>query len=185
MLQVSPTGLRDDSGQDVEHGAGDLVFTQATHPYTQASDRRRAKNDPCADPPGSTHRDADRISGLVPDPPGVLSTVGHINAVDGVSIELSRADLASSRVGSGRPRLSLAPSCGLISSRCPVVFLAIICSSSNQVHRPFRPQHANRVPGPFRVAVGRAVGLRISSMKCLVHHPGWAPPCRKPSASSG
>ena len=100
---------------------------------------------------------------------GVLrKTVGHIKAVDGVTIAVRKGETLGivGESGSGKTTLGLAI-LRLISSQ------GLIVLPGQEDHRPeiqgdaaVPPRHADRVPGPLRLAQPAHVGLR--------HHRGGA-----------
>ena len=94
---------------------------------------------------------------------GVLrKTVGHIKAVDGVSIAVRKGETLGvvGESGSGKTTLGLAI-LRLISSTGPIVFLGKpIAGPEVQGDAAVPPRHADRVPGPLRLAHPAHVGLR-------------------------
>ena len=106
---------------------------------------------------------------------GVMrKTVGHIKAVDGVSVEVREGETLGvvGESGSGKTTLGLAI-LRLISSDGPIVFMGkTIARPAVQGDAAVPAQHADRVPGPLRLAVAAHVGVR--------HHRGraWRASCR-------
>src|SRR4051812_11206027 len=113
-------------GKIVEHGPVERVFTQATHPYTQQLLAAEPKKDPAPiHPEAPVVLRTDNLKVWFPIRRGVLrKTVGHIKAVDGVSIELRKGETLGvvGESGSGKTTLGLAI-LRLISSQGPIVFM--------------------------------------------------------------
>ena len=106
---------------------------------------------------------ADELKVWFPIKRGLLrSTVGHIKAVDGVSISVRKGETLGvvGESGSGKTTLGLAL-LRLISSDGPIVFLGSnIQGLRFKAMRPHPPRHADRVPGSVRRAVPAHVGRR-------------------------
>jgi microcin C transport system ATP-binding protein len=113
-------------GKIVEHGPVAQVFRAPQHPYTcellAAEPKGKA---PSLNPGGQVVIKTDDLKVWFPIKRGVLRrTVGHIKAVDGVSIEVRKGETLGivGESGSGKTTLGLAI-LRLISSQGPVVFL--------------------------------------------------------------
>ena len=113
-------------GKIVEHGEAAQVFRAPQHPYTcellAAEPKGKA---PSLNPGGPVVIKTDDLKVWFPIKRGVLRrTVGHIKAVDGVSIEVRKGETLGivGESGSGKTTLGLAI-LRLISSQGPVVFL--------------------------------------------------------------
>src|SRR5947208_2136271 len=113
-------------GKIVEQGPVEEVFTTPKHPYTRALLAAEPKPDPAPPRPESpVVMSADDLKVWFPVKRGLLrSTVGHIKAVDGVSLEVRKGETLGvvGESGSGKTTLGLAV-LRLISSDGPVVFM--------------------------------------------------------------
>jgi len=114
------------SGKIVEQGPVEQVFTSPKHPYTRALLAAEPKPDPAPPRPESpVVISADDLKVWFPIKRGLLrSTVGHIKAVDGVSLSVRKGETLGvvGESGSGKTTLGLAL-LRLISSDGPIVFL--------------------------------------------------------------
>src|SRR6516165_4818955 len=113
-------------GKIVEQGPVEQVFTAPKHPYTRALLAAEPKPDPAPPRPLSPVMiSADNLKVWFPIKRGLLrSTVGHIKAVDGVSLAVRKGETLGvvGESGSGKTTLGLAL-LRLISSDGPIVFL--------------------------------------------------------------
>jgi microcin C transport system ATP-binding protein len=114
------------TGKIVEHGEVERVFTSPQHPYTQALLAAEPKPDPAPPRPDApVVVETKDLKVWFPVKRGVLrKVVGHIKAVDGVSIALRKGETLGvvGESGSGKTTLGLAI-LRLISSTGPLVFM--------------------------------------------------------------
>jgi microcin C transport system ATP-binding protein len=113
-------------GKIVEQGAVEAVFSSPQHPYTRELIAAEPKGKPAPlNPSGDVMIRTDDLKVWFPIRRGVLrKVVGHIKAVDGVSIEVRRGETLGivGESGSGKTTLGLAL-LRLISSDGPIVFM--------------------------------------------------------------
>jgi microcin C transport system ATP-binding protein len=113
-------------GKIVEHGAVEAVFASPQHPYTRELMAAEPKVNPAPlSPQSDVMIRTDDLKVWFPIKKGFLrKVVGHIKAVDGVSIEIRRGETLGvvGESGSGKTTLGLAI-LRLISSKGPIVFL--------------------------------------------------------------
>jgi microcin C transport system ATP-binding protein len=113
-------------GKIVEEGAVDRVFRAPEHPYTRALLAAEPKcKAPPLNPEAPVVLQTSDLKIWFPIKRGVLRrTVGHVKAVDGISIELRKGETLGvvGESGSGKTTLGLAI-LRLISSQGPIVFL--------------------------------------------------------------
>ena len=152
-------------GKIVEQGPVERVFQPPAASLHAGVAGGRAETRPCAAfaPMRQIMVETKDLKVWFPIKRGVLrKVVGHIKAVDGVSIAVRQGETLGivGESGSGKTTLGLAI-LRLISSEGPIVFLG------NDDHRADVPRdaadpppHADRVPGSLRLAVAAHVGLR-------------------------
>src|SRR6202050_2089927 len=162
-------------GKIVEQGAVEQVFTAPQHPYTRALLAAEPKPDPAPPRPGSpVVISADDLKVWFPVKRGLLrKTVGHIKAVDGVSLKVRKGETLGvvGESGSGKTTLGLAL-LRLISSDGPIVFLG------NQLQglrfkqmRPFRLDMQIVFQDPYGSLSPRLSVAEIIKEGLSVHHP--------------
>ncbi len=113
-------------GKIVEHGDVERLFSAPEHPYTRALLAAEPKVQPApANPTAPLMMETRDLKVWFPIKRGLMrKTVGHIKAVDGVSIELRKGETLGvvGESGSGKTTLGLAI-LRLIASDGPVVFM--------------------------------------------------------------
>jgi microcin C transport system ATP-binding protein len=129
-------------GKIVEAGAVEDVFRAPQHPYTRELIAAEPKGEPAPlNPRGDVMIRTDDLKVWFPIKRGVLRRViGHIKAVDGVSIEVRRGETLGivGESGSGKTTLGLAL-LRLISSDGPIVFMGNALQGLKfKEMRPFR-----------------------------------------------
>ncbi|MET0907118.1 MAG: ATP-binding cassette domain-containing protein, partial [Tardiphaga sp.] len=114
------------NGLIVEQGPVEQVFTSPQHPYTKALLAAEPKPDPAPPQPDApVVMSTDDLKVWFPIKRGLLrKTVGHVKAVDGVSLTIRQGETLGvvGESGSGKTTLGLAL-LRLISSQGPIVFL--------------------------------------------------------------
>src|SRR5689334_13795367 len=163
------------SGEIVEQGPVEQVFRTPKHPYTRDLLAAEPKPDPAPPRPDQpVVISADNLKVWFPIKRGFLrSTVGHIKAVDGVSLAVRKGETLGvvGESGSGKTTLGLAL-LRLISSDGPIVFLGSnIQGLKFKEMRPFRRDMQIVFQDPFgslspRMSVGDIIAEGLT-----VHQP--------------
>ncbi len=162
-------------GKIVEQGGVERVFTAPEHPYTKALLAAEPKPDPA--PPRPTAPvvvSTDNLKVWFPIKRGVLrKVVGHIKAVDGISIEVRKGETLGvvGESGSGKTTLGLAI-LRLISSDGPVVFMGnTIQGLKFKEMRPYRRNMQIVFQDPYGSLSPRMSVSDIIEEGLWVHHP--------------
>jgi microcin C transport system ATP-binding protein len=175
VRRIADTVCVMNGGKIVEKGLVEQVFGSAKHPYTKALLAAEPKPDPAPPRPESpVVISATDLKVWFPVKRGLLrQIVGHIKAVDGVSLAVRKGETLGvvGESGSGKTTLGLAL-LRLISSNGPIVFLGNdIQGLRFKAMRPFRRDMQIVFQDPFgslspRMAVGDIVAEGL-----LVHQP--------------
>ncbi len=179
VRRIADTVCVMNGGKIVEQGPVEEVFTKPQHPYTKALLAAEPKPDPAPPRPNApVVMSADNLKVWFPIKRGLFrSTVGHIKAVDGVSLAVRKGETLGvvGESGSGKTTLGLAL-LRLISSDGPIVFLGNNIQGLKFADvRPFRRDMQIVFQDPFgslspRMSVGDIVAEGLS-----VHQRGLSP----------
>ena len=166
-------------GQIVEQGAVERVFTAPEHAYTRALLAAEPKPDPAPPRPDApVVVKTDDLKVWFPIKRGVLrKVVGHIKAVDGISVELRKGETLGvvGESGSGKTTLGLAI-LRLISSNGPIVFMGnTIQGLKFKEMRPFRRDMQIVFQDPYGSLSPRMAVSDIVEEGLRVHHPKLSP----------
>jgi microcin C transport system ATP-binding protein len=161
-------------GKIVEQGEVERVFTAPAHPYTRALLAAEPKPDPAPPQPHApVVLEATDLKVWFPIKRGVLrKVVGHIKAVDGVSITLRRGETLGvvGESGSGKTTLGLAI-LRLISSDGPIVFMGNKLQGLRfKQMRPFRHHMQIVFQDPYGSLSPRLSVADIIKEGLKVHH---------------
>jgi microcin C transport system ATP-binding protein len=163
------------SGKIVEQGPVEQVFTAPQHDYTKALLAAEPKPDPappCPDAPVVMQTDDLKV--WFPIKRGLMrSTVGHVKAVDGVSLAVRKGETLGvvGESGSGKTTLGLAL-LRLISSEGPIVFLGKpIQGLRFKEMRPFRRDMQIVFQDPYGALSPRMSVNDIVAEGLSVHQP--------------
>jgi microcin C transport system ATP-binding protein len=166
------------AGKIVEHGPVERVFTAPEHPYTRALLAAEPKPDPAPPrPEAPVVVRTDNLKVWFPIKRGVLrKVVGHIKAVDGISLEVRKGETLGvvGESGSGKTTLGLAI-LRLISSQGPVVFMGhAIQGLKFKEMRPYRRDMQIVFQDPYGSLSPRMSVSDIIEEGLWVHHPHMA-----------
>jgi len=170
-------------GKIVEKGSVERVFKAPEHPYTRALLAAEPKPDPAPPrPEAPVVIETKDLKVWFPVKRGVLrKVVGHIKAVDGVSVELRKGETLGvvGESGSGKTTLGLAI-LRLISSDGPIVFMGdpIQELKFNEM-RPYRHNMQIVYQDPYGSLSPRMSVSDIIEEGLWVHHPGLSAPERQ------
>ena len=162
-------------GKIVEHGPVERVFTAPEHPYTRDLLAAEPKPDPApSQPDAQVVLKADDLKVWFPIRRGLLRrTVGHIKAVDGVTIAVRKGETLGvvGESGSGKTTLGLAI-LRLISSQGAIVFLGnTIAGLKFEAMRPFRRNMQIVFQDPYGSLSPRMSVSDVIEEGLWVHHP--------------
>jgi microcin C transport system ATP-binding protein len=162
-------------GKIVEHGEVERVFTAPEHPYTRALLAAEPKPDPAPlQPDQPVVVQTDNLKVWFPIRRGVLrKTVGHIKAVDGVSIAVRKGETLGivGESGSGKTTLGLAI-LRLISSDGPILFMGnAVQGLKFKEMRPYRRDMQIVFQDPYGSLSPRMSVADIIAEGLWVHHP--------------
>jgi microcin C transport system ATP-binding protein len=162
-------------GKIVEKGPVERVFQAPTHPYTKALLAAEPKPDPAPlCPEAQVVVETKDLKVWFPIKRGVLrKVVGHIKAVDGVSITVRQGETLGivGESGSGKTTLGLAI-LRLISSEGPIVFLGSkVTGLKFRQMRPFRRHMQVVFQDPYGSLSPRMSVSDIVEEGLWVHHP--------------
>ena len=162
-------------GKIVERGPVEQVFSAPEHPYTRALLAAEPKPDPApVNPDAPVVVETRDLKVWFPIKRGVMRrVVGHIKAVDGVSIGVRQGETLGivGESGSGKTTLGLAI-LRLVSSEGPIVFLgSTITGLTFRQMRPFRLHMQIVFQDPYGSLSPRMSVSDIIEEGLWVHHP--------------
>jgi len=179
VRRIADTVCVMNGGKIVEQGPVEEVFNAPKHPYTKALLAAEPKPDPAPPRPNApVVMSADDLKVWFPIKRGLFrSTVGHIKAVDGVSLVVRQGETLGvvGESGSGKTTLGLAL-LRLISSEGPIVFLGSnIQGLKFGDVRPFRRDMQIVFQDPFgslspRMSIGDIVAEGLSVHQRALSH---------------
>ncbi len=163
------------AGHIVEHGPVERVFTAPEHPYTRDLLAAEPRPDPAPPRPDAPIVvQTDNLKVWFPIKRGVMrKVVGHIKAVDGISIAVRKGETLGvvGESGSGKTTLGLAI-LRLISSDGPVVFMGhTIQGLKFKEMRPYRRNMQIVFQDPYGSLSPRMSVSDIIEEGLWVHHP--------------
>jgi microcin C transport system ATP-binding protein len=183
VRRIADTVCVMNNGKIVEQGPVEQVFTSPQHPYTRDLLAAEPKPDPAPPRPDApVVMSTDDLKVWFPIKRGLLrKTVGHVKAVDGVSLTVRQGETLGvvGESGSGKTTLGLAL-LRLISSDGPIVFLGKdVQGLQFKEMRPIRRDMQIVFQDPFgalspRMSVGDIIAEGLS-----VHQPSLSPEDRE------
>jgi len=170
-------------GKIVEQGAVERVFTNPEHPYTRALLAAEPKPDPAPlQPQAPLVVETNDLKVWFPIKRGVMrKTVGHVKAVDGVSVALRQGETLGvvGESGSGKTTLGLAI-LRLISSNGPIVFMGKpVQGLKFKEMRPFRRDMQIVFQDPYGALSPRMSISDVIEEGLWVHQPQLSPEQRE------
>src|SRR6187397_1722320 len=170
-------------GKIVEENSVSEIFKSPQHPYTRALLAAEPyPHNVQPNPTGQIVLKTDDLKVWFPIKRGVMrKTVGHIKAVDGVSVELRKGETLGvvGESGSGKTTLGLAI-LRLISSDGPIVFMGDpIQELKFKEMRPYRHNMQIVFQDPYGSLSPRMSVSDIIEEGLWVHHPGLSAPERQ------
>jgi microcin C transport system ATP-binding protein len=165
-------------GKIVEQGPVETVFTEPQHPYTRELLAAEPKPDPApVQPDAEIMVETDDLKVWFPIKRGVLRrVVGHIKAVDGVSIAVRKGETLGivGESGSGKTTLGLAI-LRLISSDGPIVFMGDqLQGLTFKQMRPHRREMQIVFQDPYGSLSPRMSVSDVIEEGLWVHHPNMS-----------
>jgi microcin C transport system ATP-binding protein len=166
-------------GKIVEHGPVERVYTAPEHPYTRALLAAEPKGvAPPINDSAPTMIKTDDLKIWFPIKRGIMrKTVGHIKAVDGVSVEVREGETLGvvGESGSGKTTLGLAIM-RLISSQGPIVFMGKNVNGLQfKEMRPFRKNMQMVFQDPYGSLSPRMSVSDVIQEGLGVHFPNMKP----------
>jgi microcin C transport system ATP-binding protein len=165
-------------GKIVEQGEVERVFAAPAHPYTRALLAAEPKPDPAPPQPDApVMLEATDLKVWFPIRRGLLRrVVGHIKAVDGISVDLRKGETLGvvGESGSGKTTLGLAL-LRLISSQGPIVFMGNALQGLRfKEMRPFRRDMQIVFQDPYGSLSPRFSIAEVIKEGLQVHHPAMS-----------
>ena len=164
VRRIADTVCVMNGGKIVEQGPVEQVFTAPKHPYTRDLLAAEPKPDPAPPRPESpVVISTDNLKVWFPIKRGLLrSTVGHIKAVDGVSVAVRKGETLGvvGESGSGKTTLGAGAVAADFLRRADRVSRQQHPGPALQGDAAVPSRHADRVPGSVRRALAADVGRR-------------------------